>query len=144
MASNYQAVIDNNATKNIVAQFIQAVVQQTGQANAPGGGGGPFSWTKDYQLGITPKKPYIGIKVTGPKRIGSYDEVRVQPLLTNEGIVVVNNEGQPVFGSWSLQGEREFVVSITCVSDDETGPNVATTLMAALQSQFYLLILEAV
>jgi len=142
MTINFQAVIDNNAIKNVLAQFIQAVVQQAGQANAPNSGG-PYSWIKDFSLAVTPKKPYVGIKVTGPRRIGSYDEVRVQPLLTNEGVVVVDNEGRPVFGSWSLQGEREYMVSLTCVSDDEAGPNLATTLMAALQSEFYLLTLEA-
>lgn len=137
---SYSPIIDINAIKLNVANFIQAVVQQTGQGPA---GGGPFTWNYAWQESVKLLKPYVNFKVTGPRRVGSLDEIRPEPMYDDDGNVVTDGQGNALFGQRDLEGEREYTVSIECCSDDEVGPMLAATLQTALQAPQYASILEA-
>ena len=131
----YKPTIDLNNIKANVATFILAVLQQTAQAN-------PFAVQYAWGQVAKPLWPYALFKVMGPRKIGSRDEVRVEFATNNQGVIVTDNEGDPVFGGRFSEGEREFTVSIECCSNDEAGPNLANTLMAALDVPQYASILE--
>lgn len=140
----YSPVIDLNGIKNGIAAFIAAVAQQTAQ-------GDPTStlkltWAFAWQKATKPLKPYCIFKITGPRKIGGLDEIRQEPiyLKDNDGNQVYDDQGNPVVKEYVInkEGEREYTVSLECASDDETGPMLATSLLAALEQPQYVGLIE--